>query len=374
MRAAPIAEMRTDSIETADVPTVLLVDDSIVARSILERIIEQTGRFRIVGSVPGAAEALELLGTCKPDIVVLDIEMPGMNGLAALPLILRSSPRSRVLILSASAEDGGPAAMQAMAQGAADTMVKPGRGGILGTFGETLLDRLHQLAESDMPVAPAPGGTPMPDAPTAMPRHTAGVAAIGIGASTGGIMAINGFFGALPERVTCPIFVTQHLPPTFIPFFADQLRRLSTRTIHVADDGMEVAPATVYLAPGDGHITLVSRGSRHFIRLDRSASSTGATPSVDPMMQSLADTYGAAACGVMLSGMGRDGIDGAMALHRAGGLMLAQDLESCVVWGMPGAVARAGIAAAVRNPMALAAIVAKAATRHSADTLTGTAP
>lgn len=350
-----------DAPQPAPLPqtSVLIVDDSIVARSILERIIDQSLHFNVVGSVPSAADALDMLAHIKPEIIVLDIEMPGMNGLAALPLILRSSPKSRVLILSASAQEGGPAALEALARGAADTLVKPGRGTIAGNFSNLLLDRLLQLALIERELSPQLEVEPA--APLPPVEHRSAIAAIGIGASTGGIMAINGFFGALPDTMTKPIFITQHLPESFIPFFAEQLQRLTHREVVVAADGMAVRDGLVALAPGDGHIRFAHRGKQIFLRIDRSAAPSGATPSVDPMMEALATAYGSAACGIMFSGMGRDGVEGARLLRRAGGLMLAQDPESCVVWGMPGAVADAGLAHAIQNPMAIAATITRLA-------------
>ncbi|MCC7394430.1 MAG: chemotaxis-specific protein-glutamate methyltransferase CheB [Sphingomonadaceae bacterium] len=351
-----------DASQPAPLPqtSVLIVDDSIVARSILERIIDQSLHFNVVGSVPSAADALDMLAHIKPEIIVLDIEMPGMNGLAALPLILRSSPKSRVLILSASAQEGGPAALEALARGAADTLVKPGRGTIAGNFSDLLLDRLLQLALIER-APPACAEVEQIASPPPPVEHRSAIAAIGIGASTGGIMAINGFFGALPDTMTKPIFITQHLPESFIPFFAEQLQRLTHREVVVAADGMAVRDGLVALAPGDGHIRFAHRGKQIFLRIDRSAAASGAMPSVDPMMEALATTYGSAACGIMFSGMGRDGVEGARLLRRTGGLMLAQDPESCVVWGMPGAVADAGLAHAIQNPMAIAATITRLA-------------
>lgn len=339
---------------------VMLVDDSIVVRSIIERIIDSEADFDVVASVPGAADALDYLGRHIVDLVVLDIEMPGMNGLAALPLILQKSAGARVIILSANCEEGGPAAIDALALGAADTMVKPGRGTFAGRFGETLLERLRALAR--METAPEPKRMVGDRAPAAVavPDMPMGIGAIAIGASTGGILAINAFLGALPDDVTAPIFITQHLPAGFIPFFAEQLQRSSSRRIVVADDGMTVRDGHVYLAPGEAHLGLTQCGDAICIALERGASASGACPSVDPMMVAAARTYRDRACGVMLSGMGRDGCDGAMAMHEAGGLILVQDVDTSVVWGMPGAVSAAGIAHAVLNPIAIAKAIGKA--------------
>lgn len=357
---ADVGPRAVASVESLHPIRVMLVDDSIVVRSIIERIIETAGGFDVVASVPGAADALDVLGSQIVDVVVLDIEMPGMNGLTALPLILQKSAGARVLILSANCEEGGTAAIDALALGACDTMLKPGRGTFAGRFGETLLERLRALATMEQPRTTAMRSRQRAEAQPVLPPMPGGISAIGIGASTGGIMAINALLGAIPDDVRCPIFITQHLPAGFIPFFAGQLQRTSARTIVVADDGMPVRPGHIYLAPGDGHLDLSANGDRVTIVLDRTPAASGACPSVDPMMAALGRVYGAQGCGIMLSGMGRDGCDGAAVLRAAGGLMLAQDVDSSVVWGMPGAVAGAGLAHAVLNPIALAEVVTKA--------------
>lgn len=337
---------------------VMLVDDSIVARSILEHIIESEGPFKVVASLPTAAEAIEALPSSRPDIIVLDIDMPGMSGLTALPIILGKAHGARVLILSANCEEGGPAAVEAMARGAADTLIKPGRGTFVGRFGQTLINRLHALGHTEAPPAPDAITVSAIAPRAARALHSQTISAIGIGASTGGIMAINAFLSALPRTIDCPILITQHLPGGFMPFFADQLLRLFGRPVKVADDGMAVKAGHIYLAPGEGHIALSQIKGGVRIMIDRSPAPSGATPSVDPMLSTMAEVYGDKACGVILSGMGRDGIEGARRLRTKGGVLLAQDIESCVVWGMPGAVVREGLADTVGNPASLAKALA----------------
>ena len=337
----------------------MLVDDSIVVRSITERIIEHAGGFDIVASVPGAGEALDFLDRGAVDVIVLDIEMPGMNGLVALPQLLAKAGGARVIILSANCDEGGPAAIEALALGAADTLLKPGRGTFAGTFGDTLVARIRALAASEArPIVERMAGTSRPAAPAPdLPGRA--LTAIAIGASTGGIVAINSLLTALPRRIDCPIFITQHLPGGFMSFFADQLARETGRRVVVGEDGMRVADATVYLAPGEAHMRVTRLSGQPHIMLDRSPSPVGACPAVDPMMASIAEIYGVHACAVMLSGMGRDGLEGVRDVRRSGGLVLAQDVASSVVWGMPGAVAREGLAEAVLDPAALGSLIAR---------------
>lgn len=339
---------------------IMLVDDSIVVRSITERIIESAGGFEIVGSFANARDAIDGLADKAVDLILLDIEMPGMSGLTALPLLIERSGGARVLILSANCAEGGPAAIEALALGAADTMLKPGRGTFAGRFGELLVARLRELADCDRQQARAENASQRPAPQPLILPATRTVTAIGIGASTGGIMAINAFLWSLPHDFDQPLFITQHLPGGFMSFFADQLRRTGVqRTIMVAEDGMPVRPRHVYVAPGEAHVRVTAMHDGARIMLDRSPSPVGACPSVDPMMASLAEVYGAGACAVMLSGMGRDGLEGVRRIKRAGGLVLAQDLESSVVWGMPGVVAREGLADLVMAPDELAGALAR---------------
>lgn len=333
---------------------VMLVDDSIVVRSIIERIIETAGGFAVVASVPKAQDALAVLEQDVVDLIVLDLEMPGIHGLAAIPMMLQRSPQARIIILSANCEDGGPAAVEALALGAADTLLKPGRGSFAGKFGETLVDRLRNLAaasnEQPLP-ARSRLNTAEHGAPSLPPRQ---LAAIGIGASTGGILAINTFISALPGHIDLPLLITQHLPAGFMGYFAEQLQRVTQRKVQIAEDGMPIQDGHIYVAPGAAHLRVTRMASGVRVMLDSAPAPSGASPSVDPMMASLADCFGSAACGVMLTGMGRDGLEGVRRIRQVGGLIMAQNLASSVVWGMPGAVARDGLADAVADPESLA--------------------
>lgn len=342
---------QTSAVATAGY-RVMLVDDSLVARSIIERIITDSGGFEVVASVPRASDAIAWLENDAVDIIILDLEMPDMGGIDALPHLIAQGRGARILILSANCPSDGPAAIEALARGAADTLLKPGRGGFAGTFGSTLIERLQELG--------AAGARPVPQS---MPIATVTVplsaerwpdrrplAAIGIGGSTGGIAAINALLGALPADHAVPLLVTQHLPSSFIDFFAAQLRTVVRRPVHVATEGMRIEPRCVYVAPGDAHLGLARRGDIVTVTLDRRASSTRSLPSVDTMFDAMARVYGADCLAVVLSGMGRDGCEGARAIRNAAGLIVAQDVETSVVWGMPGSVVRDGLAHAVIPP------------------------
>ncbi|MBW8295902.1 chemotaxis-specific protein-glutamate methyltransferase CheB [Sphingopyxis sp.] len=334
---------------------VMLVDDSLVARSILERIVDQRPGLEICASVASAHDALAFLAREPVDVIVLDIEMPGMSGIDALPHILTRAAKARVLILSSNCVEGGPAAIEALALGASDPLAKPGRGSFSGRFAEVLTDRIMSLGnQQDFP-APVPVAERRTPAPVALAIDSNQlIECIAVAASTGGIPAFTNFLANLDPRITAPILLTQHLPDAFVEFYAKQIATVTDRKVAVAQSGMPVERGHIYLAPGDAHLLVVKNGRRHEIALDRRAVENGCCPSADPMLDSVADVYGKGGVAVILSGMGRDGVIGAARLKDAGGIIFAQAPESCVIWGMPGAVAKAGFAAATLNPDAIA--------------------
>ncbi|MDO9363530.1 MAG: chemotaxis-specific protein-glutamate methyltransferase CheB [Sphingopyxis sp.] len=334
---------------------VMLVDDSLVVRSILERIVDQRAGLKICASVASAHDALEYLAREPVDVVILDIEMPGMNGIDALPHILERAEKARVLILSSNCVEGGPAAIDALALGASDTLAKPGRGSFSGRFAEVLTDRIMTLGhrqDHPTPIVVAERRNP---APVSLAIDTdQSIECIAVAASTGGIPAFANFLAHLDSRISAPILLTQHLPDAFMEFYAKQIATMTARRVRVAEAGMGVERGCIYLAPGDAHLLVVAVGRRYEIALDRRVVENGCCPSADPMFDSVADVFGPGGIAVVLSGMGRDGVLGAARLKQAGGTIFAQAPESCVIWGMPGAVAKAGIAAATLNPDAIA--------------------
>lgn len=334
---------------------VMLVDDSLVVRSILERIVDQRAGLKICASVASAHEALDYLSREPVDVVVLDVEMPGMNGIDALPHILERAEKARVLILSSNCVEGGPAAIEALALGASDTLAKPGRGSFSGRFADVLTERIMTLGHQQDHPAPVPVAERRAPAPPALAIDTdQPIECIAVAASTGGIPAFTNFLAHLDPRVSAPILLTQHLPDAFMEFYAKQIGTMTARRVRVAEAGMAIEPNAIYLAPGDAHMIVVEGGRRREIALDRRPVDNGCCPSADPMLDSVADVYGKAGIAVILSGMGRDGAIGAARLKEAGGTIFAQAPESCVIWGMPGAVAKSGIAAATLNPDAIA--------------------
>lgn len=332
----------------------LLVDDSSVARAVMSRMIAEQPGLEVAATASNAGEALALLGAAMFDIVLLDVEMPGESGLEALPEIVRAGRGARVVICSSRAEDGAEVTVRALALGAADALPKPGSGMFGGRFAGELAERLLRLGRVgtvDREVR-RNGNVALREV------HDWRPACIAIGASTGGIHAIHDFLGSLPVELGIPILVTQHLPPLFMPFFARQLAQVSGRSARVVEDGDRLEPDVIHVAPGHAHFGLSTNGGGVRVALDHAPAPSGCRPSVDPMLAAVADAYGRGSLAVMLSGMGRDGLIGSGSLVNAGGIVLAQDQDSSAIWGMPRAVAEAGLATAVSPPADLARQVA----------------
>ena len=344
----------------------MIVDDSMVARAVLTRMLEADGGFEIVAVAGTAEDAIDALAQVRVDIILLDLEMPGAGGLKSIPRILQAAHGAQVMIVSSLAEEGAEETVAALALGAADTLPKPGTGRFKGRFSEVLMSKLRALgrAADQDPLPPLPAKQHVASVAPMRAMATDPVRLVAIGASTGGIHALSTFFQALPLKIGVPILVTQHLPAPFMSVFARQLSNAAGREAIVAEDGLRLLPDRIVIAPGDAHLTVDISGGKMVARLLRNRSSSGCLPSVDPMLASAAALVGAEALGVVLTGMGRDGLEGAMALIGAGGSVIVQDETSSAVWGMPRAVAEAGLACAILPP---AKIARRVAARAGAD-------
>jgi two-component system chemotaxis response regulator CheB len=331
----------------------MIVDDSSVARAVISRMVAAHVDFEVVALAGNAREALDALKGVKVDIVLLDVEMPGTSGIEALPDILRAGDGARVLIVSSMAEEGAELTVRALAQGAADTLPKPGTGYFAGRFSEVLAERLRQIGRVSRerePLTRLEAGKEI----TLRDMPDGKLGCVALGASTGGLRALIDFLRPLPKRIGVPILVTQHLPAIFMPYFARQLEAASGRAARVVADGDALVADFIHVAPGDAHLCVERSGIEVAVRLDNGPAPSGCLPSVDPMLSSIAQAYGDTALGVMLSGMGRDGLIGSRRLVENGGAMLVQDQGSSAIWGMPRVVAEAGLASAVLPPADLA--------------------
>ncbi|HYJ52903.1 MAG TPA: chemotaxis-specific protein-glutamate methyltransferase CheB [Allosphingosinicella sp.] len=337
---------------------VMIVDDSTVARAVLSRMIGSHDEFEIVAVAGSAHEALEALKAVRVDVILLDLEMPGASGIEALPELIRKGRGARVLIVSSMAEDGAEITVKALALGAADALPKPGVGNFGGRFSEVLADRLRRIGAATR--EPAGDVAPGEVAPLRLIEMSEGpIGCVALAASTGGLHALFEFLRPLPRRIGAPILVTQHLPSIFMVHFARQLANASGRKAVVVEDGDPIHDDVIHVAPGDAHLCLERTGEGVRVKLDRGRAASGCLPSADPMLESVAKTFGAAGIGVMLSGMGRDGLIGARKIVDSGGAMLAQDRHSAAIWGMPRGVAEAGLASAVMPPADLARKIAQ---------------
>ena len=335
----------------------MIVDDSMVARAVLSRMVESDDDFEIAAVAGTAEDAIEALHAVQVDVILLDLEMPGAGGLKSIPPILAAAGGARVMIVSSLADDGAEETVAALALGAADTLPKPGIGRFNGRFSEILARKIKALGYADHPVEALPDRLPISGGPLrAMPSDP--IEILAIGASTGGIHALGSLFQNLPPQIHVPILVTQHLPAPFMSVFARQLGAVARREALVAEDGMALLPDRIIVAPGDAHLTVDRVGGQMVVRLVSGPTSSGCLPSVDPMLASLGIFYGPRALGVVLTGMGRDGVEGAARVVACGGAVLAQDEASSAVWGMPRAILEAGLACAVMPPDKLARRIA----------------
>lgn len=328
----------------------------------IARMVDASDRYAVAGSVADVDAAFTFLARARVDVILLDLQMPGTDGLTALPDLITAGRGAKILVVSSTTGDGASATVQALALGAADTLVKPGALTTATRFAELLAERLDRLFDAQAPAAmrdPVPL-KPLSAVSRAIPASLTGAFDIvAIGASTGGIHALSLLLREIPASFRTPILVTQHLPATFMSHFAAQLAVVGGRPCDVATDYMRIRPGRIVVAPGDRHMKVVALTDGAAIRLIDESAASGCLPSVDPMFDSIAEVYGAKALGVVLSGMGRDGSVGAVRLHRAGGTIVAQDVASSVVWGMPGAAVAAGVVDATMPPDAIGRMIAQ---------------
>lgn len=341
---------------------VMLVDDSAVVRGLITRALEQDPMLSIVATAANGRMAVDMAGKHHPDIIVLDIEMPEMDGITALPLLLEKSPNTKIIMASTLTLRNAGISMQALQLGAADYLAKPSARGTeeLEIFYHELREKVRvlggiarQARGGEPKSAPMPASAtmlaPVPQASVQLkPETNSRAQALAIASSTGGPQALLNLFGDLKGTLShIPIFITQHMPPTFTTILAEQIGNAGSRPCHEAKHGDIVQPGHAYLAPGDFHMTVIREQGRTVIQLDQNPPVNFCRPAADPMFESLAKIYGVGLMAAVLTGMGFDGAEGAKAVSRAGGAVIAQDAASCVVYGMPKATAEAGVCQAV---------------------------
>ncbi|MEM1051583.1 MAG: chemotaxis-specific protein-glutamate methyltransferase CheB [Pseudomonadota bacterium] len=345
---------------------VMIVDDSLTVRTIFRRMIEGDPSMEIVGTAASGERAITQIKKDPADVVLLDLEMPGIGGLKALPEILKASPDAQVLVVSSLTRDGAEATVAALSNGAADTLQKPRPGGFNEDYRSQLLGKIRALGSANITSDIADtNGTVSTEPKAGLTRQSAQFRShkadrtlkrpdvIAVGASTGGIHALNLMLQELTSNCSLPILITQHLPSNFIPVFARQVEVSSGRPTHIAEDGTEIRQGKIAIATGHGHMSVRRISDRLMVRTLTEPARSGCLPSVDPMLSSLAKACEGRVLAIFLSGMGRDGYEGAEEVVAAGGQVWAQSADTCAVWGMPGAVAKAGLTTLVGTPQKL---------------------
>lgn len=323
----------------------MLVDDSAIIRGFMRRWIEEDGRIELVKLCADGAQAVAEAAACKPDVIILDIEMPNMDGLTALPQLRKLAPQARIIMASTLTSAGAAQTVKALALGATDYIAKPQTSQIGGvdSYRVELLDKIVALGERAGAPVRARSDYRLRERPAIVRRPSAMVVA----ASTGGPAALPAFLGPISKRIDQPILIVQHMPAAFTPLLAEKLEQAIGKLCREAVDGEAVAAGSVLVAPGDQHMRVVKTGPGVSVQLDRGAPINSCRPAADPLFDSAATAFGGRLLCVVLTGMGHDGRAGAGNIVSAGGRVIVQDEASSVVWGMPGAIALAGHAEAV---------------------------
>ena len=326
----------------------MVVDDSAIVRGLITRRLQTEPDIVVAASASNGEMAVVELKRHPVDVIVLDIEMPVMDGLTALPQLLAVQPGVKVLVASTLSRRNAEIGMKALQAGAADFLAKPDSLVGAETFNSELLAKLRAFGTSRAPPLQAPTTPRAPIAAPVLGRAAPAPEVIAIGGSTGAPPVLVSLFEALRGKISQPILITQHMPPTFTAILAEQLARSGERPCAEAVDGEPIEAGRAYVAPGGWHMLATRDGrGKPVIRLTQDEAENFCRPAVDPMLRSLAAVYGPGVLAMILTGMGADGAKGCEAVAAAGGRFAVQDEATSVVWGMPGAAARTGLAQAV---------------------------
>jgi two-component system chemotaxis response regulator CheB len=328
---------------------ILVVDDSSLMRKLLRDAIGADPSLLLAGAAPNGRIALAMLGESVPDLIVLDIEMPELDGLATLVEIRKLHPKLPVIMFSSLSVQGAEATITALMRGASDYVTKPsGPGGVAGAVAAisgALLPKIRALCAPRLATADVvvPEIKPRPRAPVPLTELRA-IEIVAIGSSTGGPDALAAVLAQIPGSFPVPVVITQHMPPVFTSFLAQRLDALTELMVAEGQDGQPLAAGGAWIAPGGFH-TIVRRGrSGVVLATNQEPEVNSCRPSVDVLFRSIAEIYGDTALAVVLTGMGQDGLVGAQELVRKGSRVFVQDMATSVVWGMPGFIARSNLA------------------------------
>ncbi|WP_370676877.1 chemotaxis response regulator protein-glutamate methylesterase [Pleomorphomonas sp. PLEO] len=366
-----IARTPSSSGAVTDPIRVMVVDDSVVIRGLLGRWLDEEPKLAVVASHRNGRLAVDDVLRSNPDVVILDIEMPDMDGLTALPLLIEKKRNLVVIVASTLTRRNAEISLKALSLGAADYVPKPESNSGVTTsaeFRRELIEKVTHLGlraknralpgGASRPLSrPQPGAAPA-GAPAAHSALRASRPAnftirsyssvrpriLAIGSSTGGPQALNTLFGEIGSAIgMVPVVLTQHMPPTFTAILAEHITKAAGRPAAEGRDGEVIQPGHIYVAPGGKHMLLIKNGNDVIVRLSDAPPVNFCKPAVDPLFKSVAEIYGTATLAVVLTGMGSDGAEGVRKIGEIGGSAIAQDEETSVVWGMPGAAAHTGM-------------------------------
>lgn len=329
---------------------VLVVDDSLVIRRALRECFRADPEIEVVGVAHTGLSALEQIDALKPDLITLDIEMPEMDGLETLRTLRTQGSNIPIIMFSKYTSHGATATLEALELGASDVVAKPeahgGKGASCDFAKRQLASRIRALgrkSKKKQKECPRPDIQRQPLAPLPPYRVTHPVDAVGIAISTGGPGALIEVVATLSPSLPVPIFLTQHMPPLFTKYLAERLTAKGALPAHEATEGMTVRPGNIYIAPGDFHLELARSGSDVVIHLSQTPPENSCRPSADVMFRSMATVYGSQVLALVMTGMGQDGRRGCEVIKAQGGTVVVQDEATSLVWGMPKAVAAAGL-------------------------------
>lgn len=336
---------------------VLIVDDAVVIRKILTDVLSADEDIEVVGTAANGKIALQKIPQVNPDIITLDVEMPELNGLDTIPLIRKDYPKLPIIMFSTLTERGGQATLEALSRGASDYVTKPANVGNVTNAKEAVKEDLvrkiktltHRSNNGVSAAAKIITSLPKQSDVTVAPQKciTQPIQMVVIGVSTGGPNALAKVIPDLPQDFPVPVMIVQHMPTMFTRLLAERLDAQSPLRVVEASAGMKIERGTVYIAPGDFHLEAVRVNAELQAHLHQGPQENSCRPAVDVLFRSVVPLFSAGILGVVLTGMGQDGLHGCRHIKEVGGLVMVQDQASSVVWGMPGYVAEAGLADAI---------------------------
>lgn len=320
---------------------VLIVDDSVVIRAVLSELLRSDPEIEVAGTASSGSLALSLIPQLKPDLVTLDLEMPGMDGLETLAGIRKLSSRLPVIMFSTFTERGAAVTLEALARGATDYVTKPTQAsGIEGARQQVRNELIPKI--KSLCAMPDSFPRPLPVTTATQKRVRVPIDIVAIGTSTGGPNALAELIPQFPGTFPVPIVIVQHMPPMFTRQLAERLNGLTPLLVNEAQEGKKLAAGQIWIAPGDYHMNVARRESDVVLTMNQRPPEQGCRPAVDVLFRSVAAAFGPHVLAVVLTGMGTDGSRGAQAIRAAGGEVIVQDEATSVIWGMPGSVVAAG--------------------------------